>query len=232
MLPSRAALSNFAIVAALALTGTALMAQPGRWGGPGWGPEPAWRGKSMRSAPSIEGRIDVARFRADGTDALGGGLIQVSPMAEGEGGIDARLNATFEAAVEDRLLHSGYAAAARDAADGQIAEVRVVRSEAAPAEQKRNPLSGEMTMGVSNRGSMLGMALHYDATKPKSALLATRLEARIKDRVSGQVLWEGRAEMYSRAGDDRWDDQAVATRLAKALFEGFPGRIGEQTMKR
>ena len=137
MLPSRAALSNFAIVAALALTGTALMAQPGRCGGPGWGPEPAWRGESMRSAPSIEGRIDVARFRADGTDALGGGLIQVSPMAEGEGGIDARLNATFEAAVEDRLLHSGYAAAARDAADGQIAEVRVVRSEAAPAEQKR-----------------------------------------------------------------------------------------------
>jgi len=46
------------------------------------------------------------------------------------------------------------------------------------------------------------------------------------------VLWEGRAEMYSREGDDKWDDQAIATRLAKALFEDFPGRTGEQTLKR
>ncbi|MFO1255586.1 MAG: DUF4136 domain-containing protein [Sphingomonadaceae bacterium] len=229
MLPSRASLFTFAAVAALGLTGTALMARPG-WGGPGWD-EAGWDRAPRGQAPSLEGRIDVARFRAEDQRPLSGSLtVEAMP---GEGGLaDPRLGATFQAAVEDRLLHSGYVAAPGGATDGQVAEVRVVRSEAAPAEEKRKPLSGEMEMGVSNHGTILGLGLRYDATKRKRALRATRLEARIRDRASGAVLWEGRAEMYSREGDDKWDDQAIATRLAKALFEDFPGRTGEQTLKR
>jgi hypothetical protein len=232
MLPSRSSLLTLATVAVLATTGTALMAQPGYWARPGWSGESDWDRASPRRMPSLEGRIDVARFRAEGTSLEPSGPIAVGPMAGEAGLTDPRINATFQAAVESKLLASGFAASPSGASQGPIAEVRVIRSEAAPAEEKRKPLTGEMSMGVSNHGTMLGLGLRYDATKPKRALLSTRLETRIKDRSSGAVLWEGRAEIVTREGDDRWDDQAIADKLAKVLFEGFPGRTGEQTLKR
>ena len=86
----------------------------------------------------------------------------------------------------------------------------------------RKPVSGEMAVGVSNRGTMMGLGINIDLTKPKGALVSTRLEARIKDRTSGAVLWEGRADILTRQGDARWSDQKIAERLAAALFEGFP----------
>lgn len=213
--------------AALSLTGTALLAQPGQWGDPGWSRQ------APRSAPSLEGQIDVARFRADGIDpaALVKGPIVVIRMPGDEGEGDARLTATFEAAVEGQLVAHGYVAG-QGGDSAQIAEVRIVRSEAEPAEEKRKPVSGEMTMGVSNRGSMLGMAIHVDGSKPRKALIATRLEARIRDRATGQVLWEGRAQMFSRDGDERWDDDAIAARLSRSLFAGFPARTGEVRERR
>lgn len=232
MLPSRPSLLTLATIAVLATTGTALMAQPGPWGRAGWDDSSDLGRLSARRASSLEGRIEVARFRAEGAELGATGPIAVRPMAEGEDGRDARLGATFEAAVENQLLRSGYASDASAFSQGPIAEVRVIRSEAAPAEEKRKPLSGEMSMGVSNHGTMLGLGLHYDATKPRRALLSTRLETRIKDRSSGAVLWEGRAEIVTREGDDKWDDQAIADKLAKVLFEGFPGKTGEQTLKR
>jgi hypothetical protein len=89
-----------------------------------------------------------------------------------------------------------------------------------------------MSVGVSNRGSMVGMALHVDGSKPRTALIATRLEVRIRDRASGQVLWEGRAQMFCRDGDERWSDDAIAARLARSLFAGFPVRTGELRERR
>lgn len=217
-----------AAVAVLALTGTALMAQPGYWGGSAAG------SRIARSAPDLEGRIDVARFRADGeaAAALGQGPVAVVRMP-GEAGVDdPRLSATFEAAIEGELLKSGYQAATAGEPGGQLAEVRITRSEAAPAEEKRNPVSGQMSMGVSNRGSMLGLAVHVDGSKPRTALLATQVEIRIRDRASGAVLWEGRARMYSRDGDEKWTDDAIAARLARALLGGFPERLGEYRERR
>ncbi len=223
----------------LALTGSALLARPGGFGGPGWGPEPRWSSSPSRTAPSLEGSIDVARFRAEGVDpaAIAKGAIAVIAMpsgpAEGPGEMpDARFTATFAAAVEGQLVNSGYRIVPGADAGDQIAEVRIVRVEAVPAEEKHKPLSGSMTMGVSNRGSMMGMALQYDGSKPRPALIATRLETRVRDRVTGQVLWEGRAQLYSRDGDERWNDDRIAARLAAALFAGYPNRTGEGRERR
>jgi hypothetical protein len=223
------------MVAALGLTGTALMAQPGRWGGSPWGHDAGWASRSARTAPSLEGSLEVARFRADGIDpaALVKGGIVVIAMPGQEAAADPRINATFQAAVESQLIGAGYQALDAGAAPSdQIAEVRIVRSEVIPAEGKRDPVSGEMTMGVSNRGSMMGMAVHIDGTKPKKALIETRLETRIRDRNSGAVLWEGRAAILTRDGDENWSDDAIAARLARALFSGFPARTGEARERR
>ena len=45
-----------------------------------------------------------------------------------------------------------------------------------------------------------------------------------KRRSDYSAVWEGRAEMATRDGDSRWDQQAIAARLAEALFDGFPTR--------
>jgi hypothetical protein len=79
---------------------------------------------------------------------------------------------------------------------------------------------------VSNRGSAMGLAVNVDLTEPRKALMATRMDLRIIDQASGDVLWEGRASMLTRDQDEDWDSAAFANRLAAALLEGFPARGG------
>lgn len=192
----------------------------------GWGAMPPPRdsrrtARSSSSADSREGQVRVAKFVADdaGT-ALGHGKIAVQAMAGTTP--DARDQAAYEAALVDQLVKAGYDTATPDPIGGQVLEIRIIRDVLRPEEQKRNPVSGEVMVGASNHGTMTGMALNLDFTKPKKALLSTKLEARIRDRVSQKLLWEGRAEIATREGDKHWDETQIATRLAAALFEKFP----------
>jgi hypothetical protein len=75
---------------------------------------------------------------------------------------------------------------------------------------------------VGTRGSAYGLGINVDLTKPRSALVSTRLDARIVDKASGKVLWEGYATIATRDGDDDWGDTRIATKLATALFDNFP----------
>ena len=233
----RAALALIAGSLSLSLASSlAAQPRPGWGGGDDWG-RGNWSGSdlgSSRQGTAREGKIDVARFRAEGPggEALGKGTIGViaAPVEVGAG--DPRDLATFEAAVVDQLAKAGYDVATADPTGGQVTELRLRRAVVEPEEAPHKPVSGAMTMGVSNHGSMMGMALAVDLSKPRKALVSTRLEVRIKDRKSDAALWEGRAEIVTREGDARWGDQAIAARLAAALFDGFPGRTGETTLRR
>lgn len=210
------------------------LADSGQWGGrglqqPGIG---GWDRPTSRIPrnynDSREGRVEAAHFIAEGAeDSLGSGPIVIAPVRPEtrEGEVTApRERATYEAAIIDQLVKAGYDTAKVDPTDGQIAEVRIIRTVVVPQELKRKPVSGAMDLGVSNRGSMVGMALNVDLTKPKKALISTRLEARVRDRATGKALWEGHAEIDTRDGDDKWTEQIIAGRLADALFEDFPNR--------
>lgn len=140
--------------------------------------------------------------------------------------------AVYEAAVIDQLVKAGYDTTKPDPQGGQIAELKIVRDVLVPQEAKRKPVSGEMTIGASNYGTYTGMAIGVDLSKPKKALVSTRLEARVRDRATGKPLWEGRAEIATREGDSKWTDQAIATRLAQALFDRFPDQAGGKVASR
>ena len=216
-----------AITLAATLAPTAALAQPG-WGGRGYGGGfgGGWGGAgnaSRTAAPrdDREGRVDAERFVADGAlAALGHGHVTVRSAAGSTA--DGREQATFEAAVIDQLAKGGYDTVTPDAIGGQIVEVTITRDMLVPEEAKRNPISGAMEAGVSNRGSMMAVELQYDATKPRAALISTGIEIRIRDRASGASLYEARARLASREGDAHWTDTAIATRLAAALFDHFP----------
>lgn len=223
-----------ALAAALILAGGAApaLAHPGGWGG-GWGGDPwghsygsSW--DRQRASGPAEGKVEVNRFIAEDIDlaTLGKGPLTVGGASEGVNAEDLELK-VYESAVLDRLAGAGYQTATTASAAGQVAEVRVTHATVVPEEAPHKPVSGEMAVGVSNRGSMMGLALNIDMTKPLKALISTRLEARIKDKASGKVLWEGRADIVTREGNAKWNDNAIAARLAKALFDGFPGKSGE-----
>jgi hypothetical protein len=172
---------------------------------------------------SREGRITVARFVGDAPLAaqLGHGTIVVtanSPDALDLGQSDRM----FEAAITARLVKAGYAAASPQSTGGQVAELTVTRTELQPQEPPHKPVSGEMAVGAGTYGSGMSLALNVDMRKPLPPLISTRLQARIRDRATNVILWEGRAEVATRPGTRGWNDQEIATRLAAALLEGFP----------
>jgi len=215
-------------------------ARPGGWAEPGWNGERSWNGSpgwpsrqsswmDRRPRAQDESRITVSRFVAEGEGARalarGTAAVTGAPLAAGEPAADSRDLATFEAAVVDQLARIGYRTDVAAADAGQMVELRIGRERVADREV-RKPVSGEMAVGVSNRGSGVGLAVNVDLSKPRGALIATRLEARIRDKASGAVLWEGRADVTARDDDDAWSAGRTATRLAAALFDGFPGATG------
>jgi hypothetical protein len=215
------------VLLAVTLIAVASPAAAQRWGYPG-ADRYGWdRSTSMSRDRSQEGKVEVTRFLAEGTaaQALGHGAIAVAMEADRLA--DDVERATYEAAVIDQLAGAGYDTAT-PGDGGQVVELTIRHAEIAPAEVKRKPVSGEMAVGVSSRGgSYQALGINIDLSKPAKALLSTRLEARIRDKVSGAVLWEGRADIATRDGDSKWTDQAIAARLAQALFAGFPGKNGE-----
>ena len=227
------------LMIALALAGTAIaapaLARPGGFGGPGWG-GPGWGGefgggmgmesRSLRDrqpAGPAEGKVEVTRFVAEdgGAELLGKGAASVAAMP------GATSDKVFEAAVVNSLVGIGYRTDVTADQSATLVEVRVSHDTVVPEEAPHKPVSGEMEVGVSNRGSMMGLGLNIDMYKPRKALIGTRLEARIKDKASGKVLWEGRADIVTREGSEKWTDSAIAARLSTALFDKFPGRSGE-----
>lgn len=204
------------------------LAHPGGWGHDRWDRTPDWPAASSdRPGGPVEGHVTVSTFVTDDQPAaalLQKGTIAVGPAPTGSGAPGPEL-AVFAAAVVDQLAQLGYRTDVPESAAGQITELHVSRETVAPQEVRR-PVSGEMAVGVSNRGTAYGLGLNIDLTKPRSALISTMLEARIRDRASGKVLWEGRADISTREGDDKWPERQVAARLAAALFDHFPSSTG------
>ena len=184
------------------------------------GPSPDYYpGPSFGHDPR-EGRIQAAQFVANSpaAQALGHGPIAVTsaPDSMNLGSEDS----AYQAAVVDQLGRAGYTTAAT--ADGQIVELSVKHVLIEPPEPPHSPVAGEVGVGGGSHGSGLGVAIALDFSKPLKALIATRVEARIRDHATNQILWEGHAEVLTREGDKHWTTQLLATRLAAALFKGFP----------
>ncbi len=164
-------------------------------------------------------KIQVEAFQAPEAAALlGKGPITVA-AAEGSEA-DWKLP-VYEAAVVDQLAKLGYQTAVSGADGGQVAQIGIRHEQVVPEEAKRKPVSGAMEVGVSNRGNYTAMALNVDLSKPKKAIIATRMDVRIRDKATDRVLWEGHAEAQTREDDDGLNNGAVATRLASALFARF-----------
>lgn len=129
------------------------------------------------------------------------------------------------AAVQKELFASGFGSATPGAADA-VAEVRVDR-EVLKRERQRGPVSVGVGGSTGSYGGGVGLGVGINLGGGPKDYVLTRLSVRIRDRRTGEALWEGRAENREKAKAKEADPALAAPRLAHALFSGFPGTSGD-----
>lgn len=166
--------------------------------------------------------VEVTRFHVD--QPMTPGTVAVLPVPGGDPqGLEFR---TYASAVAKQLAGLGYAEAS-DPKSPFIAEVdysRGTRTDIA----RRSPFSIGIGGGSFGRHGGIGVGTSFGLGGGGSKeTVITRLSVRIKARVDGKPLWEGRAETSAPARAAAAQPGLAAEKLAAALFTGFPGESGK-----
>lgn len=178
---------------------------------------------SLSGCVAPVGPVEVTRFHLPDTTMLGRGqIVVVAAPGEDAGSIEGR---TYRAEVARRLVLLGYAEAAAGASAPQIAEVRVSRETWRP-ERSSSPVSVGVGGSTGSYGSGVGVGIGLNLSGRPPAQTRTDLSVRIRDRLSGQALWEGRASFTVRADSPMAQTSLGAAKMTEALFKGFPGQSG------
>jgi hypothetical protein len=172
--------------------------------------------------------VSVTRFIGDQPARLGQGPIAVR-AAPGMRA-DPLAFEPYRRAVTAELTGLGYQVVAGDEAV-QVAEVRIAQAVEQPG-RGRNPVSVGVGGGTGSYGSGLGAGVGIDLTRPPPQVTDTQLGVTILDRATNRPLWEGRADFAASINSQFGNAQAAATKMASALFAGFPGRSGETVVVR
>jgi hypothetical protein len=166
--------------------------------------------------------VEVTRFTGAQPQALGAGPIAVRA---GPGAPDDSLElSVFRDAVARELQEQGYVIINGEAP--QIAEVSIDVLVEQPG-YNNSPVSVGGGVAGGSYGSSAGVGIGIDLTPRPSERLHRELRVMIKPAEGGTALWEGRARFAASTNSAYADTQAAATKLADALFGGFPGQSGE-----
>lgn len=183
---------------------------------------------TMAGCVAPVGPVEVTRFHAPDTARFGQGTVRIEP-APGVDGASLEFK-SYAAAVEQELQRIGYASqgAAPGMAD-QIAQISLTRRTSGPG-RDGSPVSVGVGAGTGSYGSSVGVGIGVNLSGPPPEEVTTELAVMLRERASGQSLWEGRASFTVRAGSPLAGTQLGAARLAQALFSDFPGRSGETVL--
>lgn len=176
-------------------------------------------------ATAPAGPVEVTRFlEPTATERLGRGTIFIESAAGTDS--DSLELAAYKAAVARELARLGYREASRAEAL-QVAQVRIERS-AFVTGDRRGPVSVGVGGSTGSYGSGVGLGIGINLGGGGSGeQVETRLGVMIRDKASGQTLWEGRASHAASTRSPLADTPASAAAVAGALFREFPGNNGE-----
>lgn len=128
---------------------------------------------------------------------------------------------TYAAAVTREMARLGYRTAAEPRYRLVVGFARQSRSVAA-----RPPV----TIGVgggSYGGSVgIGVGTSFGLGKTTRTIISTRLSAQMLRISDSAMVWEGRAETEAPENAPAAQPGLAADKLARALFQGFPGESG------
>lgn len=166
--------------------------------------------------------VEVTRFHLE--QPIGRGTIDVEPLS-GAGPASLEYK-TYAAAVQGELLRVGYGAANPGTTAQYLATVNFMRASRGTVDMGP-PVTLGLGVGSFGRhvGGGVGGGIGIGKHRHKE-LITSELSVRITDRASGSTIWEGRAQLDGAVGEKEASPAATATKLAHALFKGFPGESG------
>ncbi len=169
------------------------------------------------------GPVEVTRFHTGEAGLLGKDGISVEPAS----GSDASSLEwqTYRGAVMHELQHIGYSEAPAGGG-GQVALMRITRTTRQP-ERRSSPVSVGIGGSTGSYGSGVGLGVGIDLSPRPKAQVDTELAVSIRERASGKVLWEGRAQFSVGSGSPLATTALAAPKMSQALFLDFPGNSGE-----
>lgn len=133
----------------------------------------------------------------------------------------------YAAAVERELSAAGWTVTGPSprVAPEQIASIRIERT--ARLAPRRSGFSIGVGGGSYGRGLGVGGGVQIPiGGGGANEVVTTQLSVRLSRRSDGSAIWEGRATTDARGGSPAASPNATADRLARALFQGFPGESG------
>jgi Domain of unknown function (DUF4136) len=170
------------------------------------------------------GPVEVTRFNraAEGTTYGTGTFSAVAPQDAVSG---PSLSASpYIAAVAREMQRVGYLDRVGGSSD-VIAEVRFGATTVLP--DRRSPVSVGVGGSTGSYGSGVGLGVGINLGGGPKAQVETTLDVRIIRRSDNLVIWEGKAVQAAKAGSPAAQPGIAASKLAEALFQGFPGVSGE-----
>ncbi len=171
------------------------------------------------------GPVEVTRFHLPDNAQLGSGTIAVDP-AEGMDGSSLEFRA-YASAVQRELARIGYSQMPFESADSkQVAVLSVERRSFQPG-RSRSPVSIGLGGSTGSYHSGVGLGIGFDLSGPPAEQVETRMSVMIRDRESGNTLWEGRASFAVKSSSPLAETHLGAAKMAEALFQDFPGNSGE-----
>lgn len=166
------------------------------------------------------------------------------PIAPGSVAVEAAANGTvspeyrlYADAVSAELSRMGFAPMA-DSAAGTSTYIAAVTFARTSQGQVRTPpkfsigLGGGSFGGGRGGGVGLGGGVSTGIGGGVRDVLVSELAVQIRRRSDGTILWEGRAQTGGLAKPGELQPAVGATKLASALFKGFPGESGITTTVR
>ena len=171
------------------------------------------------------GPVEVTRFHLPDTAQLGQGTIAIEPAQD----IDAQ-NLEFRsyaAAVSRELQRIGYSEMVAGGSVSESVAIVAIERESFRRDRDGGPVSVGVGGSAGGYRSGVGVGIGLNLSGPPPETVETRLAVTIRDRASGQSMWEGRATFSVRASSPLAQTQLGAAKLAAALFRDFPGTSGE-----
>jgi hypothetical protein len=169
------------------------------------------------------GPVEVTRFnRAAEGVAYGSGSYSVEVAGDAAAG-QGLAASPYLAAVAREMQRVGYSE--KIGGSDVTAEVGVSTARYEP--ERRSPVSVGVGGSTGSYGSGVGLGVGINLGGGPKAQIETILSVRIVRRTDNLVIWEGRATQAAKADSPAAQPGIAASKLAEALFQGFPGKSGE-----
>lgn len=165
------------------------------------------------------GPVDVTRFGKNGA------LIQVDGQYQGSFAIDSGGSlalSPYRSAVSREMQRLGFVPVSATQNANYTVSINVDRFDSERPRNSNVSVGGGASTGSFGSGLGLGLGINLAGRKKRTS---TELSARISE--NGQSVWEGRAIQSAKSGSPAAQEGIAASKLASALFQGFPGRSGE-----